>query len=49
MSQGYLVGLLFSEISMKREEQNNRYEYAALNYLILSTTSVYYITQSSSQ
>ena len=28
--RGYLVGLLFREISMKREEQNNRRAYAAL-------------------
>ena len=27
---GYMVGLLFREISMKREEQNNRHAYAAL-------------------
>ena len=28
--RGYLVGLLFREISMKREEQNNRHVYAVL-------------------
>ena len=26
--RGYLVGLLFREISMKREEQNNRGDHA---------------------
>ena len=28
--RGYLVGLRFREISMKRQEQNNRRAYAAL-------------------